>query len=68
MGIRPAEALFFGDQLYVDVYGALNSGMDVVWIETETQDWRPPEVQLSACKPTFTVRLISEIIELLENV
>ena len=68
MGIRPAEALFFGDQLYVDVYGALNSGMDVVWIETETQDWRPPELQLSTCKPTFTVRLISEIIELLENV
>jgi putative hydrolase of the HAD superfamily len=68
MGIRPAEALFFGDQLYVDVYGALNSGMDVVWIETETQDWRPPELQLSTCKPTYTVRLISEIIELLEKV
>ena len=67
MGIHPSEALFIGDQLYIDVYGALNSGMDVVWIETERQDWLPPEVQASSCKPTYTVRLISEIIDLLEK-
>ena len=67
MGIRPAEALFIGDQLYVDVYGALNSGMHVVWIETERQDWLPPEVQLQGGKPTYTVRLISEVIHLLER-
>ena len=65
MGIHPKEALFIGDQLYVDVYGALNSGMEVVWIETETQDWLPPEVQLPACRPTYTVRVISELIDLL---
>jgi len=67
MAIRPSEALFIGDQLYVDVYGALNSGMHVAWIETERQDWSPPEVQLPACKPTYTVRVISELIELLEK-
>ena len=67
MGIRPAEALFIGDQLYVDVYGAQNCGMDVAWIETERQDWLPPEAKTPACKPTYTVRLISDIIDLLEK-
>jgi len=67
MRIRPSEALFIGDQLYVDVYGALSCGMHVAWIETERQDWSPPEVQLPAFKPTYTVRVISEVIELLEN-
>jgi len=67
MGIQPAEALFLGDQIYIDVYGALNCGMDVVWIETERQDWLPPEVQPPACKPTYSVRSISEVIELLEK-
>ena len=66
MGIRPQEALFIGDQLYVDVYGAQNCGMDVAWIETERQDWLPPETKLPACKPTYTVRLITDIIGLLE--
>jgi putative hydrolase of the HAD superfamily len=67
MGIRASEALFFGDQLYIDVYGALNAGMDVVWVESERQDWMPPEVQGPACKPTYTVRLLSDAIELLER-
>ena len=66
MRIQPNEALFIGDQLYVDVYGALNSGMDVAWIETERQDWTPPELH-SACKPTYTLRIISELIDLLEK-
>jgi HAD superfamily hydrolase (TIGR01549 family) len=67
MGLRPSEALFLGDQLYIDVYGALNSGMDVVWIETERQDWMPPDIQEPACKPTYTVRLLSDVIQLLGN-
>src|SRR5205823_8781094 len=67
MGIQPSEALFLGDQIYIDVYGALNCGMDVVWIETERQDWLPPEVQPPACKATHTVRLISEVIDLLQK-
>ena len=67
MGIRPSEALFIGDQMYIDVYGSLNCGMDVVWIETERQDWMPPEVQVPTCKPTYTVRSISEVIPLLQG-
>lgn len=63
MGIQASDALFIGDQLYVDVHGALNAGMDVVWLETETQDWMPPERP----EPTYTVRSIIEVIDLLEK-
>src|SRR5438128_8777504 len=65
MGIQPSEALFVGDQMYIDVYGALSWGMEVVWIRTERQDWSPPEVAIHTCKPTYTVKSISEIISLL---
>jgi HAD superfamily hydrolase (TIGR01549 family) len=67
MGIQPSEALFVGDQLYVDVYGALNSGMDVAWIETERQDWLPTEIHASRYKPTYSVRVITDLIQILEN-
>ena len=67
MGIRPSDALFIGDQIYIDVYGSLCCGMDVVWIETEHQDWMPPEVQVPTCKPTYIVRSISEVFTLLEK-
>jgi HAD superfamily hydrolase (TIGR01549 family) len=67
MGIQASEALFIGDQLYVDVYGALNCGMHVAWIETERQDWLRPETKFSDCPPTYTVRVLKELIELLEK-
>jgi|SRR5688572_9169103 len=63
LGIRPEDALFIGDQLYVDVYGAINSRMDVVWIETEQQDWLTPGLP----SPTYKVRSILEVIKLLEQ-
>jgi putative hydrolase of the HAD superfamily len=70
MRLRPSEALFVGDQIYLDVYGALSCGMDVVWIETARQDslaWLPTGVEEHMCKPTYTVRSISELVPLLEN-
>ena len=63
MGIKSEDALFIGDQLYVDVYGAANAGIDVVWIETERQDWLIPGLP----EPTYKVRSILDVMELLEN-
>jgi FMN phosphatase YigB (HAD superfamily) len=62
LGIAAGDALFIGDQLYVDVYGAVNSGIDVVWIETERQDWLKPGLP----EPTYKVRSIAEIMKILE--
>ena len=64
MKIRPSEALFVGDQLYLDVYGALNSGMDVVWIETAPQEWL---LDVPRPEATYKVRSIRELIHLLEK-
>lgn len=64
MGITPKEALFIGDQLYVDIYGAINAGMDAAWIETEHQDY---EVDISLPDPTYKVGSITGLIELLER-
>ena len=63
LGIRPSEALFIGDQLYLDVYGAIRAGMDVVWLESEHQDCLGPEIP----EPTYKVRSIGEVIGLLEK-
>ena len=61
MGIRPAEALFIGDQLYVDVYGALNCGMDVALDRNRTSGLAAAGIAMPGCKPTYTVSmLISE--------
>jgi putative hydrolase of the HAD superfamily len=61
MGIRPDEALFIGDQLYLDVLGGIQAGMDVVWLDSGREIWtsRFPE-------PTYKVTSIGEIIRLLE--
>ena len=70
MGVHASEALFVGDQIYLDVYGAVSCGMDVVWIETPRQDsmaWLPSAIEAAMCKPTYTVRSISELVPLLEN-
>ena len=62
MGIQPSEALFFGDQLYLDVLGSIQSGMDVVWLENGREVWTPEYP-----KPTYTVQSIREAIDLLET-
>jgi FMN phosphatase YigB (HAD superfamily) len=70
MGVRPSEALFVGDQIYLDVYGALSCGMDVAWIETPRQDslaWLPAGIAEHMCQPTYTIRSIGELVPLLEN-
>ncbi len=63
MHITARDAVFIGDQLYVDVFGAVNAGIDVVWIETERQDWLIPGLP----EPTYKVHSILEIMNLLEK-
>ncbi len=62
MNIHPSEALFIGDQLYLDVLGARQAGMDVVWLDTGREEWTAEYPE-----PTFTVSRINEVIDILEN-
>lgn len=62
MKIQPWEALYIGDQLFLDVFGSLRVGMDVVWLQTGREAWTPDYPE-----PTFKVRSIGEIVEILEK-
>jgi FMN phosphatase YigB (HAD superfamily) len=62
MGIQASEALFIGDQLYLDVLGGIQSGMDVVWLDAGREVWTPEYPE-----PTYRVSNIREIIGLLEK-
>lgn len=63
LGIEPEEALFIGDRLYPDVYGAINSRLDSVWIANEQQDSR----SLGFPAPTYKVGSLLEVVPLLDK-
>jgi FMN phosphatase YigB (HAD superfamily) len=62
LGVEPSEALFVGDQLYPDIYGAVHSRLDAVWIRRGSQDWR----RSGFPAPTWCVDSILDVLPLLE--
>ena len=62
LGIAPADALFIGDRLDIDVDGAAGAGLDAVWIDTGIQEWSPQHAQ-----PRHTIGSLSELREILET-
>jgi putative hydrolase of the HAD superfamily len=62
MGIQASEALFIGDQLYLDVLGGIQAGMDVVWLDSGREVWTT-----EFPRPTYRVDSISEVARLLET-
>jgi putative hydrolase of the HAD superfamily len=61
MAIQASEALFIGDQLYLDVLGSVQAGMDVVWLDAGRETWTA-----EFPRPTYRVESMHEIIKLLE--
>jgi putative hydrolase of the HAD superfamily len=62
MNIHPSEALYIGDQLFLDVLGAHRAGMDVVWLDHGREPWTPefPE-------PTYRANRITEVVNFLKK-
>jgi putative hydrolase of the HAD superfamily len=60
MGIEARDALFIGDQLFLDVLGSWQCGMDVVWLDSGREVWTA-----EFPRPTYTVQSIREIIDIL---
>ncbi len=56
MGLRPAEALFVGDRVDIDVAGAHTMGMDSAWINREGAPCPP-----GATPPTYDIRDLGEL-------
>lgn len=57
-GTRCADSIMIGDTLEVDILGAQEAGMDQVY-------FAPAEVQQSVITPTYTIKTLSELKEIL---
>jgi 2-haloalkanoic acid dehalogenase type II len=56
--VQPGEVLHVGDDATLDVLGALNCGMQTVWVNRSDQMWAYPEV------PHETVTTLTELCDL----
>lgn len=63
LDLAPEEAIFVGDSLYYDMYGAKQAGLRAVWIEQEHGDL-PDGVEVT---PDATIRQLPELIPLVDR-
>jgi HAD superfamily hydrolase (TIGR01549 family) len=61
MDLTPAQALFVGDRIDIDVVGAQRLGMDAAWINRDAVP-RPPGI----APPTFEIRDLGELADILD--
>ena len=59
-GVAPHEVLHVGDDGALDVLGALNAGMQTVWVNRDAHDW------LHTAKPHVTVTDLAQLCALFE--
>lgn len=57
LGLRPEEAVFVGDSLYFDVWGAQQVGLRGVWIEQD-QRWLPDGIEVT---PDAEIRRLPDL-------
>ncbi len=62
LGIDPADALFIGDRLDIDVDGAARAGMDSAWIDTGRHEWTPRH-----SRPQYTIGSLGDLRGILEG-
>lgn len=58
--LLPADLLHIGDDARLDVLGALNAGMQTVWLNRADESWTHPEA------PHATVASLAELCELMQ--
>lgn len=61
--LAPEEAVYVGDSLYFDVYGAQQAGLRGVWIEQERGDL-PDGIEVT---PDATIRQLPELLPLVDD-
>jgi FMN phosphatase YigB (HAD superfamily) len=63
LGLTPDEAVYVGDTLYFDVWGAQGAGLRAVWIE-QPHRWLPDGLEVT---PDATIRTLSELPQLVRR-
>jgi FMN hydrolase / 5-amino-6-(5-phospho-D-ribitylamino)uracil phosphatase len=61
-GVKPEEVLHIGDDAALDVVGALNAGMQAVWLNRQDKLWH-----LDRMEPTLELTSLSELTSLLSE-
>jgi len=59
--LDPSEILHIGDDQVLDALGAINAGMNSVWLNRNLEEWKGP------VKPTLTISRLTDLIFILEN-
>ncbi len=59
LDLQPDEAVYVGDSLYFDVWGAQQAGLRGVWIE-QTHRWLPDGIEVT---PDATIRRLPELLD-----
>jgi len=63
LGLAPEEAIYVGDSLFFDVWGAQRAGMRGVWVE-QARRWLPDGLEV---KPDATVKTLPDLLGVIED-
>lgn len=63
LGLAPQEAVYVGDSLYFDVWGAQQAGLRAVWIE-QRHRWMPDGLQAT---PDATIQALPQLAAIVEQ-
>ncbi|MBN2304482.1 MAG: HAD family hydrolase [Anaerolineae bacterium] len=63
LNLTPGEAIYIGDSLFFDVWGAQQAGMRGVWIEQEHR-WLPDGMDIT---PDATIKTLPELLEVING-
>jgi len=63
LGLKPEEAIFVGDALYFDVWGAQQVGMRGVWIE-QSHVWLPDGLEVT---PDAVIKSLPDLLDIVEG-
>lgn len=63
LGLESDEAIFVGDSLYFDVWGAQQAGLKGVWIE-QALHWEPPGLEVH---PDATITALPDLVDVVDR-
>lgn len=63
LGLAPQDAIYVGDSLYFDVWGAQQAGLRAVWIE-QRHRWMPDGLQAT---PDATIQSLPQLVAVIEE-
>lgn len=66
LNIQPSEAIFVGDDLEIDIYGALNAGINPIWLQHRLvkRKWEKPSIDVLIIHSLEDLLCLEKLLEL----